>query len=417
MKEKYSLPEDWKWVKLGEVCEINPKDSSLKDLPDTLEVTFVPMAAVDEEEGAIVAPQIRQLKQVRKGYTQFKEGDVIFAKITPCMENGKAAIARNLKNGLGFGSTEFHVLRPTSQAISEYIYFYVRQPSFRNEAKMNMTGTAGQLRVPVKFVKNVSVPLPHLEEQKRIVAVLESALSRVNKAKELLEESGKAIEKILPAAIKKAIPTEDPLPEGWRWVKLGDVADEVKSGFPCGSYKMSGKIIHIRPMNISETGEFSFDEIKYVEECLVEDIEKYTLKPGDVVFNNTNSVRLIGKTAVFKSAPNDLKCVFSNHMTRIRVKNAIMIPEILSTILHKMWREGYFTLVCTKHVNQASVSTKPLLNLKIPLPPLEEQKRIVTHLKEISNKVGTLKELHKQATERVEKITASILAKAFRGEL
>jgi len=218
----YPLPEGWKWAKLGNVCVINPRKAEISDLPDDMEVTFVPMSAVSENVGGIVSPEICKLGKVRKGYTYFREGDVLFAKITPCMENGKSAIAKNLKNSIGFGSTEFHVLRPTNQIIFEYIYFYIRQPLFREEAERNMTGTVGQLRVPTGFMKNAEIPLPSLEEQKSIVKFIETALERVNKAKQSLKDSDKPIEKILPAAIKKVIPTDE-LPEGWKWVKLGDV--------------------------------------------------------------------------------------------------------------------------------------------------------------------------------------------------
>src|SRR5208282_1768296 len=100
-------------VALPDICELNPPKPSGDTLSLDAPVTFVPMPAVDAELGAITAPEIRKFSQVRKGYTAFREGDVIFAKITPCMENGKSAVARNLTNGLGFGSTEFHVLRPT----------------------------------------------------------------------------------------------------------------------------------------------------------------------------------------------------------------------------------------------------------------------------------------------------------------
>jgi type I restriction enzyme S subunit len=94
----YNLPEGWKWVRLEECCKINPSKSEVKNLPDNLQVTFVPMTAVNENTGRIENPEIRLLGEVRKGYTYFKEGDVLFAKITPCMENGKSAIARNLIN-------------------------------------------------------------------------------------------------------------------------------------------------------------------------------------------------------------------------------------------------------------------------------------------------------------------------------
>ena len=123
------------------------------------------MAAVDEHFGAITRTETRPYEAVSKGYTAFQSGDVLFAKITPCMENGKAAIADGLENGLGFGSTEFHVLRPTDKAHNAWLYGLVRRESFRHEAKRSFTGTAGQQRVPTEFLKELKVPIPPIRVQ------------------------------------------------------------------------------------------------------------------------------------------------------------------------------------------------------------------------------------------------------------
>ncbi len=115
------VPEGWLLTTLSEVCEINPPKPPKNALSADAPVTFVPMPAVDEEKGAITAPQTRPFAEVRNGYTAFRENDVIMAKITPCMENGKAAIAQGLTNGLAFGSTEFHVLRSTGVVLPEML--------------------------------------------------------------------------------------------------------------------------------------------------------------------------------------------------------------------------------------------------------------------------------------------------------
>ena len=128
MSDKYSLPNGWRWVKLGEVCEVNPsrpKDSNRKT--DVL-TTFVPMESVDEKEGIIANPQKVPYSKVAKGYTYFEENDVLFAKITPCMQNGKHVIARNLIDKIGFGTTEFHVLRSKGEILPEWIWYFIRQP-------------------------------------------------------------------------------------------------------------------------------------------------------------------------------------------------------------------------------------------------------------------------------------------------
>ena len=162
-------------VPLGEICTVNPRKRKLEHSVEDAVVSFVPMAAVDERFGTITVREERPLSDVSKGFTAFENGDVLFAKITPCMENGKIALARNLTNGVGRGSTEFFVLRPSDRVLGEYIYHFLRQLRFREAAKESFTGTAGQQRVPKSFMENALVPLPTLDEQQRIVGILNRA--------------------------------------------------------------------------------------------------------------------------------------------------------------------------------------------------------------------------------------------------
>lgn len=158
---------------LGECCEVNPVKSEIKDVPKNTEVSFMPMAAVSET-GDIDLSQTRTLSDVWAGFTYFKDGDVVFAKITPSMENGKGAIMRSLKNGIGFGTTEFHVLRPIGgKSTSEWIYHLTKQTSFRELAERNMTGTAGQKRVPSSFLKSYMVTIPSIALQNQFAAITE----------------------------------------------------------------------------------------------------------------------------------------------------------------------------------------------------------------------------------------------------
>jgi len=179
----------WEEKNLSEICDINPSKKETADLPDSTLVSFVPMTAVDEYLQSITKKMIRSLGEVKKGYTFFRDGDVLLAKITPCMENGKVALANNLLNGFGFGTTEFHVIRVGSGVLPEWIYQIIRQPLFREEAKKHMTGSAGQKRVPREFLEKFKIFLPPLAEQKKIVEYLDLLSEKVNTLQKLQTET------------------------------------------------------------------------------------------------------------------------------------------------------------------------------------------------------------------------------------
>ncbi|MEK7837026.1 MAG: restriction endonuclease subunit S, partial [candidate division NC10 bacterium] len=170
------LPKGWVWASLDQISDINPSIEK-KNIPDDLLVSFVPMAEVGAENGYINVNNTRPFLQVKKGFTNFLEGDVLFAKITPCMENGKIVVVPSLSSGYGFGSTEFHVIRPYSGVNPYFIYYIVSNLSYRKEAAHHMTGAVGQKRVPASFLKGTTIPLPSLEEQLQIISEVKQRIS------------------------------------------------------------------------------------------------------------------------------------------------------------------------------------------------------------------------------------------------
>lgn len=186
-KPSIRLDPKWEMVKLGDVCALNPKKSEVKELDENTEVSFVPMAVVDENSTHFSASEFKPLKDVYSGYTYFRENDVILAKVTPCFENGKAGIARGLKNSIGFGSSEFHVLRASDRILPEIIYFYIHSNNFINLGKENMAGTGGLKRLTKEFILNYPILLPPVEEQKQIVTMIELEQVAVNGAKALMQ--------------------------------------------------------------------------------------------------------------------------------------------------------------------------------------------------------------------------------------
>lgn len=207
------LPGSWEVVQLDRVVDVNPKlDKSLYD--DELGVSFVPMPAVGAENGAIDVSETKSFVSVKKGYTAFQESDVLFAKITPCMENGKMAVVPELKNELGFGSTEFHVLRTYSGISHQYIYYFVSQKLFRIEAGHNMSGAVGQRRVPAPWLSQISIPLPPKFEQQRIISKIEGLLSALDNGIESLKTAREQLKVYRQSLLKHAF--EGRLTEQWR---------------------------------------------------------------------------------------------------------------------------------------------------------------------------------------------------------
>lgn len=189
--------QDWEKKSISEICTINPRRTELGALADDTLVTFVPMNNVSET-GEIDTSQTREYHEVKTGYTYFRENDVLFAKITPCMENGKGAVARNLSNGIGFGSTEFHVLRPIEDLTdSEWLYRLTSLPVFRTHAEMNMTGSAGQKRVPVSFFDQFKVGLPPLELQQKYANIVNQIESQKSLVRQSIDETQRLFDSLM----------------------------------------------------------------------------------------------------------------------------------------------------------------------------------------------------------------------------
>ena len=188
-----TIDPDWPMVKIRRACIVNPRKSELADLEDTTIVSFVPMSDIGENAMYFDVKNHKHLHEVSSSYTYFMNGDVLIAKVTPCFENGKAGIAKNLNNSIGFGSSEFYVLRPTKAVISQWIYLSITTPSFREWAIPQMTGTGGLQRVPRSIIENYRIPLPPKETQQTIIAEIEAEQSIVSANQELIEQMERKI--------------------------------------------------------------------------------------------------------------------------------------------------------------------------------------------------------------------------------
>ncbi|MCS6267909.1 MAG: restriction endonuclease subunit S [Vampirovibrio sp.] len=187
-EQPFTLPDNWLWVRLGEVSFINPKNTC----DDSVEFSFIPMNLVSKKFNEHPSFEKRLWKDIKKGFTHFANNDVVLAKITPCFENGKSGIMKDLLNGFGAGTTELYVFRGVAGLVlPELVYIHFKTSLFLKNGETNMTGSAGQKRVPRSFVENYSLPLPPLAEQQRIVAKVEELLSKSAEIKEYFSEKNK----------------------------------------------------------------------------------------------------------------------------------------------------------------------------------------------------------------------------------
>jgi type I restriction enzyme, S subunit len=199
------LPKNWKSKAISEVANVNPKIPFKESIHDELEIQFLPMKLVEEIMNKFHLTETKKFKEAQKGsYTPFINGDVIFAKVTPCMENGKIAVVENLKNGIGYGSSEFHVIRCFDELLNKYFFYFIVQDKFRNEAANAMTGAVGLRRVPKQFIEKYFIPLPPIEEQQQIIQEIESRLSVCDKIEETITNSLKQAEALRQSILKKA---------------------------------------------------------------------------------------------------------------------------------------------------------------------------------------------------------------------
>lgn len=368
------LPETWVEVRLTDVCELNPRLAADERLDNDAAVTFVPMSAVDETVGVISKPEVRTFVEVTKGYTNFRERDVLFAKVTPCMENGKAAIATDLENGLGFGSTEFHVLRPTEAVLPEYVFSFIRQQAFRDRAASAFVGTGGLQRVPPDFLTRVKLPLPTLPEQQRIVDVLRQA-DAVAKAKQSI---GDQVDHLIRTAYWEyfgAWYTADGLVDP---VRIGNCVADSQYGVS-EAMEERGSHAVLRMNSITTSGWLDLSDLKYAS-LSKKDIESTDLQNGDLLFNRTNSKELVGKCAVWRPVAGAFS--FASYLVRLRLKPK-MLPEYLWATLNSAYGKYRLLNSAKQAVSMANVSPTDLGRITVPLPPPELQEKFAEFVRAV----------------------------------
>jgi type I restriction enzyme S subunit len=400
----------WPTVALGEVCEINPRTNGAELLEPDVEVSFVPMAAVDEVRGRISAPQTRALASVTKGYTRFREDDVLFAKITPCMENGKAAVARELRQGVGFGSTEFHVLRPRPGLLADWLLALVRRPAFRDAAKANFTGSAGQRRVPADFVRQVEIPLPPVSEQLRLLGPIGEA----GALRELAAQSDARLQDMYEStyielfssgergADRQTLALEDLLADGPNRIRTGPFGSQLLHS------EFTDRGIPVLGIDNVVTNRFRWTAARCISPERFDEFRRFQVFGGDVLITIMGTV---GRCCV---APEDLPpCMSTKHLCVLTLNRETADPSFV-------WGALLFDPEVRRQTSDTGGgaimrgwNSTIIRRLQLRLPPLSRQRAWAQRVEEVQ----ALEDAHAGRLARLDALYDSVLDNAIGGAL
>lgn len=413
-EQPYKVPENWCWVRLDKLYQVNPKN---EDVDEDTRAAFIPMANIDGGLTSNFTYEIQSWKQAKKGHTQMADGDVAFAKISPCFENRKSMIVEGLENGIGGGTTELIILRQPN-VNKEYTFWLVSTEEFISKGCTTYSGTVGQQRISMDFVKNYPVPLAPLNEQSRIVARIESLFAKLDEAKEKIQEVLDGADLRRAAILHQAFTGK--LTEKWRkennnigqdrWEKkqLKDCCDIGSGGTP------SRKVDAYYQGNISwvKTGEINWNKIYETEEHISEEAIKNSsaklYQEGTVLVAMYGMGVTRGRAAILQiaSATNQAVCALQ---PKEQLKNKFLFYYFMNN----------YWIIREKSVggNQLNLSGKIIGKLEINLPTITEQQEIVRLLDNLLSREQSTVTACEEALTTIDTLKKSILARAFRGEL
>lgn len=395
-------------LKIGEICSINPRQND--NIPENSEISFIPMAAVSANGQVDLSDTLESSKV--KNYTVFRNGDVLFAKITPCMENGKGAIVHNLVNGYGAGSTEFIVLRPNADMITaKWLYLYLSQRSFRWECQQHMTGSAGQKRVPPKYLASCEIPVPAISEQERIVSKIEELFSKLDASVAELQTAKEKLKVYRQAVLEESLPYDsfdaisqyiESMGQGWspKCMNKNSIDDDVWA---------------VIKTTAVQHGYFDYTENKILPDNL-EPRNQHEISVGDILITRAGPRSRCGVCClVRKTKQRLLNC---DKVYQIKPYRDKILPEYMEYVLNS----PRFLLEinhCKTGGNDSGVNLTQsrFLTIKIPVPSLYIQKKIVEQIESRLSMCGSIEQTVDTSLQQAEALRQSILKRAFEGGL
>lgn len=416
-EQPYEVPENWVWVRLGSLYEVNPKNKAA----DELDAAFIPMEKISAGMLSEYSYETQEWCKAKKGHTQFADGDVAFAKISPCFENRKSMMLNNLPNSIGGGTTELIILRNAS-INQKYTFWLVSDERFIRGGVQTYSGTVGQQRINMDYVRSYPIPLPPLSEQQRIVERIEELFAKLDEAKERLQEVADSFAVRKAAILHKAFTGE--LTKQWRRENgVSDESWEEKTLQDVCSMKITDGT-HKTPVYCdSEKGvkflsakditaeKICWDNIKYIVPELHEELYKRLAPQVDDVLlakNGTTGVAAIVET-------DDIFDIYVT-LAVLRPEKSIIYPLYLLKVVNSPLCKEQFA----QHLTGIGVPNLHLRDIKevlIPLPTIPEQHEIVRLIDDLLARERSAQQATEQALASIDLMKKSILARAFRGEL
>jgi type I restriction enzyme S subunit len=367
-------------LRIGDVAQINPRPSRVPQLDEM--VSFAGMTDLSAERGCITQSALRPFAEVGKGYTPFHAQDILVAKITPCFENCKIGEA-SIPTDIGYGSTEFHVIRPLPDRLDRrYLLHFLRQARILKTGERRMTGSAGQRRVPASFLEALEIPLPPLEGQRRIAAILDKT-NEINRFRECYQALCRDLELSI---FYKEFGSPGANPFGWPTIPLAEMA-EIFSDGPFGSNLKSSHYVEsgirvVRLQNIGIGAFLDYDQA-FIEPSHYETIKKHSCLPGDVLIGTLGDPNLRAcilpdgiPLAVNKADCIQMRCDTSRSTTAY-ITHLLNLPEA---------NQMASSLILGQ--TRGRISMGRLKGFVVPMPPLEKQIQF-------ARKIGALNSLRK----------------------
>ena len=407
-EQPYEVPENWVWVRLGSLYEVNPKNKAA----DELDAAFIPMEKISAGMLSEYSYETQEWCKAKKGHTQFADGDVAFAKISPCFENRKSMMLNNLPNSIGGGTTELIILRNAS-INQKYTFWLVSDERFIRGGVQTYSGTVGQQRINMDYVRSYPVPLPPLSEQQRIVERIEELFAKLDEAKERLQEVADSFAVRKAAILHKAFTGELIGKQVTELVPLENLVDLIKIG-PFGSSLHESDYIEngiplVNPKHIVQQRIVPQSKISISDEK-AEELSSYKLKENDIVLGRRGEM---GRCAPISNREENWICGTGSMIIRLKKEyDAKLYSLILGSQATVTYLENSAVGSTLKNLNEKIVR-------KIPVPQFssEEQHEIVRLIDDLLARERAAQQAVEQALASIDLMKKSILARAFRGEL